>query len=239
MIQTYQVLPVVAIVCSASAFAQNAADPVQMVKQNIDLISSANKVLDDVKDNAAVEIAIKQLNALTQQAKQLDKSMEKMRLTSEQAIRITKLNGDAQDTIVDMLENCERIQKDKLMTPALLKAVNDFADAANIDVVDFRNYNFGLDQLIADNDYDQILVLYSFDSLGRLLKKAALFFQEGPFFINFRAGHFISPWPDWGFLPEPGSPCRETCPGRRGDPGGAAGTWRGKRLRRGPAHCRR
>jgi len=112
MIQTYQVLPVVAIVCSASAFAQNAADPVQMVKQNIDLISSANKVLDDVK------------------------SMEKMRLTSEQAIRITKLNGDAQDTIVDMLENCERIQKDKLMTPALLKAVNDFADAANIDVVE-------------------------------------------------------------------------------------------------------
>ena len=119
MIQTYQVLPVVAIVCSASAFAQNAADPVQMVKQNIDLISSANKVLDDVKDNAAVEIA-----------------MEKMKLTSEQAIRITKLNGDAQDTIVDMLENCERIQKDKLMTPALLKAVNDFADAANIDVVE-------------------------------------------------------------------------------------------------------
>lgn len=57
-----------------------------------------------MKDNAAVEIAIKQLNALTQQAKQLDKSMEKMKLTSEQAIRITKLNGDAQDTIVDMLE---------------------------------------------------------------------------------------------------------------------------------------
>ena len=48
--------------------------------------------------------------------------MEKMKLTSEQAIRITKLNGDAQDTIVDLLENCERIQKDKLMTPALLKA---------------------------------------------------------------------------------------------------------------------
>lgn len=111
MIQTYQVLPVVAIVCSASAFAQNAADPVQMVKQNIDLISSANKVLDDVKDNAAVEIAIKQLNALTQQAKQLDKSMEKIKLTSEQAIRITKLNGDAQDTIVDMLENCERFKR--------------------------------------------------------------------------------------------------------------------------------
>lgn len=33
-----------------------------------------------------------------------------------------------------------------------------------IDVVDFRNYNYGLDALIADNDYDQILVLYSFDS---------------------------------------------------------------------------
>ena len=38
------------------------------------------------------------------------------------------------------------------------------ANYADIDVVDFRNYNFGLDQLIADNDYDQILVLYSFDS---------------------------------------------------------------------------
>ena len=38
------------------------------------------------------------------------------------------------------------------------------ANYAEIDVVDFRNYNYGLDQLIADNDYDQILVLYSFDS---------------------------------------------------------------------------
>jgi len=38
------------------------------------------------------------------------------------------------------------------------------ANYADIDVVDFRNYNFGLDQLIADNDYDQILVLYSFAS---------------------------------------------------------------------------
>ena len=38
------------------------------------------------------------------------------------------------------------------------------ANYAAIDVVDFRNYNYGLDQLIADNDYDQILVLYSFDS---------------------------------------------------------------------------
>lgn len=136
MIQTYQILPVVAIVCSASAIAQNAADPVQMVKQNIDLISSANKVLDDVKDNTAVEIAIKQLNALTRQAEQLDKAMEKMKPTSEQAIRITKLNGDAQDIIVDMLENCQRIQEKKLMSPALLKAVNDFADAANIEVVE-------------------------------------------------------------------------------------------------------
>ena len=106
------------------------------MKQNIAGISSENKVVDQVKDNAAVEIASHLLNALTQQAKQQNKSMEKMKLTSEQAIRITKLNGDAQDTIVDMLENCERIQKDKLMTPALLKAVNDFADAANIDVVE-------------------------------------------------------------------------------------------------------
>ena len=35
---------------------------------------------------------------------------------------------------------------------------------AAIDVVDFRNYNYGLDQLIAANDYDQILVLYSYAS---------------------------------------------------------------------------
>ena len=40
------------------------------------------------------------------------------------------------------------------------------ANYAQIDVVDFRNYNYGLDQLIADNDYDQILVLYNFDSLN-------------------------------------------------------------------------
>ncbi len=33
-----------------------------------------------------------------------------------------------------------------------------------IDVVDLRNYNYGLDALIAENGYDQILVLYSFDS---------------------------------------------------------------------------
>lgn len=38
------------------------------------------------------------------------------------------------------------------------------ANYANIDVLDFRNYNYGLDQLIADNGYDQILVLYCFDS---------------------------------------------------------------------------
>ena len=38
------------------------------------------------------------------------------------------------------------------------------ANYADIDVVDFRNYNYGLDKLIADNAYDQILVLYSFDS---------------------------------------------------------------------------
>lgn len=31
-------------------------------------------------------------------------------------------------------------------------------------MVDFRNYNYGLDKLIADNAYDQLLVLYSFDS---------------------------------------------------------------------------
>ena len=38
------------------------------------------------------------------------------------------------------------------------------ANYAAIDVVDFRNYNYGLDQLIAANDYDAILVLYSYSS---------------------------------------------------------------------------
>ena len=38
------------------------------------------------------------------------------------------------------------------------------ANYAAIDVVDFRNYNYGLAQLIAANDYDQILVLYSYAS---------------------------------------------------------------------------
>ena len=38
------------------------------------------------------------------------------------------------------------------------------ANYDTIDVVDFRNYNYGLDQLIAENDYDQILVLYSYAS---------------------------------------------------------------------------
>lgn len=136
MIQTYQILPVVAIVCAGSALAQNATDPVQLVKQNIDLISSANKVLDNVKDQSAVDNAIKQIDALTQKAEQLDKAMEKIKLTSEQAIRISKMNGEAQDIIVNMLENCERIQNANLMTPALLKAVNRFADAANIEVVE-------------------------------------------------------------------------------------------------------
>ncbi len=33
-----------------------------------------------------------------------------------------------------------------------------------IDVVDFRGYNFGLDALIAENQYDNVLVMYSFAS---------------------------------------------------------------------------
>lgn len=33
-----------------------------------------------------------------------------------------------------------------------------------IDVIDFRSYNYGLDSLMAENNYDQVLVLYSFAS---------------------------------------------------------------------------
>ncbi len=35
---------------------------------------------------------------------------------------------------------------------------------AQIDVVDFRDYRYGLDGLIEQNAYDDVLVLYSFDS---------------------------------------------------------------------------
>ena len=49
------------------------------------------------------------------------------------------------------------------------------ANFAQIDIVDFRNYNYGLDALDADNHYDQVLVLYSFDS-----------FKSDPYF--YRAG---------------------------------------------------
>ena len=38
------------------------------------------------------------------------------------------------------------------------------ANYAQIDVIDLRNYNYGLDGLIAENGYDQIMVFYSFDS---------------------------------------------------------------------------
>ena len=38
------------------------------------------------------------------------------------------------------------------------------ANYAAVDVIDLRNYNYGLDALIEANDYDQILLLYSFDS---------------------------------------------------------------------------
>ena len=49
-----------------------------------------------------------------------------------------------------------------MMLPASYCVMNE--DVYKRQVVDFRNYNYGLDQLIADNGYDQILVLYSFDS---------------------------------------------------------------------------
>lgn len=136
MIQTYQILPVAAIVCSVSAFAQTATDPVQLVQQNIDLVASANKILDDVKDAAAAPKAVQQINALTTQAKALDKALDKIKLTSDQAIKIAKLNGDSQDVIVKLLENCARLQQANLLGPELTKALNKFADAANIEVVE-------------------------------------------------------------------------------------------------------
>ena len=45
---------------------------------------------------------------------------------------------------------------------------------ANVDVVDLRFYNYGLDGLIGENNYDQILVLYSFASFKADTKLAVL-----------------------------------------------------------------
>lgn len=49
------------------------------------------------------------------------------------------------------------------------------ANYAEIDILDFRNFNYGLDALIAANQYDQILVLYSFDSF----KSDMYFYRAG------------------------------------------------------------
>lgn len=49
------------------------------------------------------------------------------------------------------------------------------ANYAQIDIIDFRNFNYGLDALIEANQYDQILVLYSFDSF----KSDMYFYRAG------------------------------------------------------------
>lgn len=49
------------------------------------------------------------------------------------------------------------------------------ANYAQIDLIDFRNFNYGLDALIEANQYDQILVLYSFDSF----KSDMYFYRAG------------------------------------------------------------
>ena len=49
------------------------------------------------------------------------------------------------------------------------------ANYAEIDVLDFRNYNYGLDKLAEENQYDQILVLYSFDGF----KNDMFFYRAG------------------------------------------------------------
>ena len=66
---------------------------------------------------------------------------------------LSRIDGDGEGRILvlkDSYANC--------FVPYLT------ANYAQIDVVDFRNYNYGPDTLIGQNDYDQILVLYSFDS---------------------------------------------------------------------------
>lgn len=66
---------------------------------------------------------------------------------------LSRIEGDGQGSILvikDSYANC--------FVPYLT------ANYQNIDVLDFRNYNYGLDKLVEENDYDQILVLYCFDS---------------------------------------------------------------------------
>ncbi len=77
---------------------------------------------------------------------------------------LSRIEGDGEGNILiikDSYANC--------FAPFLT------ANYKYIDVVDFRNYNYGLDALDAANSYDEILVLYSFDS-----------FKSDPYF--YRAG---------------------------------------------------
>ncbi len=141
MIQTYQVFPLAAIACAVSLPAMGApaaatADPVDMVKQNIALINSAEEALDDVDEAEDVPAAITKLQALTTKAAELDKALSQVKPTEDQVASIVALNGDAHEAISDMIENCQRIMKDNLMSPQLRKAINDFAAAANIKAVE-------------------------------------------------------------------------------------------------------
>lgn len=139
MINSFAYIPAVTVLCVAPAIAndcETCKDPVQFVQKNIDLINDANKVLDEVKDAAAIDPAIRKLDALTGKATMLDKCMAKVKLDSDQAIKITKMNAEAQSSIVALLENCSRLQKAKLMPDNLTKAINQFAAAANIQIVE-------------------------------------------------------------------------------------------------------
>ena len=61
--------------------------------------------------------------------------------------------------------------------------------------MDFRNYNYGLDALDADNHYDQVLVLYSFDSF----KSDPYFYRAGiPLLIRSLARPRCAPCPQQG-----------------------------------------
>ncbi len=76
----------------------------------------------------------------------------------------SRIDGDGEGSILilkDSYANC--------FAPFLT------ANYAQIDIIDFRNFNYGLDALIEANQYDQILVLYSFDSF----KSDMFFYRAG------------------------------------------------------------
>ncbi len=152
----YKLLPVVAVLSTASVYAAPQAadnqsdcdknccrkaccdkspDSVSLVKMNIAMIGAGAELLSDVKEVKDVTPAITELRMLTGKAKKLDQCLAKMKLTDEQAAAIVAMKEKSDDAIKALVDQCRRIRMDNLMTPELRKAINEFATAVNIEEV--------------------------------------------------------------------------------------------------------